>query len=131
MQADDFIAIQQLLARYNQTFDSGDAESWASCFTPDGSFQGRAGKVTGAQALADYAAAARSRGTYRHMTGNIYIESGSSPDRATVHSHMIYYTLKQQPVPTIELSARQVDQVVKTEKGWRIASRVLTVDQPS
>src|SRR5690349_2229847 len=34
----DYIDIQQLYARYNTAIDTGDAEGWASTFTPDGVF---------------------------------------------------------------------------------------------
>src|SRR5215211_3132721 len=105
MRPDDYIAIQQLLARYNHTFDSGDDAGWADCFTEDGKFQGRAGVFIGRQALRDYARAAVSRGTYRHLTGNLLIEPDLDPNRATVFSHMIYYTVTQPAGLKIELAA--------------------------
>src|SRR5262245_27050430 len=37
--ADDAEAIRQLLTRYNVAIDFGDAEAWAGCFTPDGTFE--------------------------------------------------------------------------------------------
>ncbi len=127
MHPEDYIAIYQLLARYNHVFDSGDYEGWSKCFTEDGKFQGRAGAFVGRQALAAYAKEAIARGTYRHLTGNIYIEPSPGGAEAVVSSHMIYYTVDDRG-PKIELSARQVDRIVKRDGGWLIRERLLTVD---
>src|SRR5713101_1421818 len=42
--AQDLVEIQQLYAKYNWTLDSGDAEGYASTFTPDGVFNTNVGK---------------------------------------------------------------------------------------
>src|SRR5438477_12234872 len=39
----DLVEIQQLYAKYNWALDSGDAEGYASTFTPDGVFNNNAG----------------------------------------------------------------------------------------
>lgn len=36
MRSEDMLAIQQQIARYSYTFDSGDADGWAKVFTTDG-----------------------------------------------------------------------------------------------
>ena len=41
--SDDLVEIQQLYARYNWTLDAGDAEGYASTFTPDGVFNNNVG----------------------------------------------------------------------------------------
>src|SRR3979409_2796047 len=41
--SDDLVEIQQLYAKYNWTLDSGDAEGYASTFTPDGVFNNNVG----------------------------------------------------------------------------------------
>src|SRR5260221_391719 len=41
--AQDLVDIQQLYAKYNWTLDSGDAEAYASTFTPDGVFNNNVG----------------------------------------------------------------------------------------
>src|SRR6266700_5454115 len=41
--SDDLIEIQQLYAKYNWALDAGDAEGYASTFTPDGVFNNNAG----------------------------------------------------------------------------------------
>src|SRR5580765_4983896 len=40
---DDLVEIQQLYAKYNWTLDAGDAEGYASTFTPDGVFNNNVG----------------------------------------------------------------------------------------
>ena len=41
--AQDLVDIQQLYAKYNWTLDAGDAEGYASTFTPDGVFNNNVG----------------------------------------------------------------------------------------
>src|SRR5258706_10278851 len=41
--AQDLVDIQQLYAKYNWTLDSGDADGYASTFTPDGVFNNNVG----------------------------------------------------------------------------------------
>jgi len=41
--SDDLVEIQQLYAKYNWTLDGGDAEGYASTFTPDGVFNNNVG----------------------------------------------------------------------------------------
>jgi len=41
--AQDFVDIQQLYAKYNWSLDAGDAEGYASTFTPDGVFNNNVG----------------------------------------------------------------------------------------
>src|SRR5262249_22685262 len=43
MTAQDLVEIQQLYAKYNWSLDSGDAETYASTFTPDGVFNNNVG----------------------------------------------------------------------------------------
>src|SRR3984893_17407289 len=43
LSAQDFVEIQQLYTKYNWALDSGDAEGYASTFTPDGVFNNNVG----------------------------------------------------------------------------------------
>src|SRR4051794_28449812 len=43
LSAQDFVDIQQLYTKYNWALDSGDAEGYASTFTPDGVFNNNVG----------------------------------------------------------------------------------------
>jgi len=45
MNTEDKLAIQQAIANYSYTFDSGDAEGWANIFTEDGVWEFFAGGV--------------------------------------------------------------------------------------
>lgn len=44
MTAQDYFEIQQLYAKYNHAIDSGNADGYADTFTPDGVFNGNAGR---------------------------------------------------------------------------------------
>jgi 3-phenylpropionate/cinnamic acid dioxygenase small subunit len=128
MTIDDRMAISELLARYSHTFDSGDADGWADCFTKDGTFEGRKGKTEGRQALKDYALAAIPRGTYRHFVGNVVIDPDDSDvSAARVKSYMIYYEVTAEGI-VFKTTAIQRDRVVKQAGQWKIRERVITVD---
>ena len=49
---EDRAEIFDLFAKYNHYFDEGLGEEWASCFAPEGSFSGPAGKAKGGEELA-------------------------------------------------------------------------------
>ncbi len=48
---EDKAEIIELHARYNRTVDTGDAEAWAACFTPDGEFDARSAHSRGTAEL--------------------------------------------------------------------------------
>jgi uncharacterized protein (TIGR02246 family) len=90
LSAEDRLEIQQLIARYSFYEDSGQAESYASLFTSDGTFFGGGDKtVTGREALARFA---RERWETRpqvrkwtHWVSNIVITP--TPDGAEAKSY--------------------------------------------
>ena len=138
----DQLAIGQLLAQYSYTVDSGDSEGWAECFTEDGSFEGKAGRFQGRDALQEFAARRTGRG--RHLVGNLLIRPDETDsNRAEVLTYMIYYEVRlnePQSGPAIEAGGMaapvllhttvQRDQVVKVNGQWKIHERKITIDEP-
>jgi ketosteroid isomerase-like protein len=117
----DYVEICQLIAKYCHAFDSGDCDAWAACFTDDGIFDGRNGLTAGRDELRKYAASARGRGTYRHLTGNILIEEMAG-DNALVRSYSLYYELKD-GIPQPRSSGKYEDLLVRVDGEWKIARR--------
>ena len=135
MNTEDMLAIQQEVARYSYTFDSGDAEGWANVFTEDGLWEYyTAGATTPATRLAghaelrDFCAMRRSERregvtSYHHQSGVIFDEL--TADTARVRT-MLVLTIQVAGEPArVFLTGVYEDQWVKTPQGWRIKYRVL------
>ncbi|MBM3779344.1 MAG: nuclear transport factor 2 family protein [Acidimicrobiia bacterium] len=119
----DYIDIEQLYARYNQTIDSGDHAGWARTFTEDGTL----GNSTGWAALEKTSANWRDNrnGSHmRHWNTNLLI-TGVAPEgvRARVYLMVFDHTT---------MTASQVgvydDLIVRTSKGWLFKERSLRSD---
>jgi uncharacterized protein (TIGR02246 family) len=87
----DYDEIRQLVARYSQTLDFGDAEGFAACFVEDGVLDtsapedGLTGVHRGRDALQRYAAAAveYTAGRVRQSCVNLLIEGDGATAKAT------------------------------------------------
>jgi len=131
----DVLAIQQQVARYSYTFDSGDAEGWANVFTEDGlwEFYARgattpATRLEGYQQLHDFCAQRfrdRPEGvtSYHHQSGLIFDEL--TADSARVRTMLILTIQVPKEAPRLYFTGVYQDQWVKTPQGWRIKYRVL------
>lgn len=114
---DDRLAIQELLARYNHAIDFGTAEEWAATFTADGTFESRGEVHAGADALLTFARGFKERmAGSTHWNTNVLIEEDGAGARATC-----YLMLWREGKPISE--GRYVDSVVRSDGGWRFASR--------
>jgi ketosteroid isomerase-like protein len=110
--------ILQLMYRYNQAIDSGDADGWAATFTPDGVFD-VAGQVrSGRDELAAFAASVHG---LRHTMANPVIDV--TGDVASVRAYFIVF----QGAGVLGTGTYS-DEVVRTPAGWRFAKRVSTPD---
>lgn len=79
---DDYIAICDLLGRYNWAVDEGDGDGWASLFTNDGVFAGtRPQETVGREALRQVPLNSGSvNGPIRHQVANLYCDYAESSD---------------------------------------------------
>lgn len=120
----DHLEIQDLYARYAYAYDGGDAEGWASLFTPEGMF-GRAGDepVRGAAALARFAIEnlAANPGVTHHTT-NVLIEA----DRTGIRGRAYVLVLRVATDGSVRLRnvGEYEDRIEHTHAGWRFASRL-------
>src|SRR5439155_8062892 len=74
LSVEDQLAIDQLYARYNHAIDAGKGETWAGCFTPDGTFKSGPLDLAGSEKLAEFATAFPTRLKARHWITNLLIE---------------------------------------------------------
>jgi hypothetical protein len=117
--AQDYTDIQQLYARYNHAIDSGDAETWAGTFTPDGTFN----QVSGHDGLVAFVhnwVDKMNGGARRHWNTNLLITPTPTGAKGAVYLFLLDISAKP---PAIAAAAHYDDVLVKTPQGWRFKSR--------
>lgn len=131
----DMLAIQQQIAQYSYTFDSGDADGWAKVFTPDGLWEFYAAgaaqpstRLDGYAALRDFCArrfTERQSGatSYHHQSGIIFDELTDNSARVRAMVIITFQVPGKQP--QVYMTGVYQDDWVKTAEGWRIKYRVL------
>jgi len=120
----DYTAIQQLYARYNTTIDRGDAEGWASTFTPDGVFMNNKGN----EALKNFVNTwhAGQGASQRHFSADVVITPSAEGATGSVSTMLINLATKP---ASIGGYVTYSDVLVKTATGWRFKSRALKAEQ--
>ena len=129
LKGDDYLAIQQLYARYNTAIDHGDGEAWARTFTTDGVF---AGNFKGYDALVGFVNTWRTNpamnGTLRrHFSADLVITPTAEGATATVSTLLV--DLSTKPV-SIANFVTYADVLVKTKDGWQFKSRAVKAEGP-
>ena len=121
--AQDLAEIQQLYAKYNWALDSGDAEGYASTFTPDGVFNNNAGH----DAIVKFAETFHGgMGAHvRHWNTNLMVLP--TADGASGQVYLVLVDFGTKPA-TIVTSASYSDELVKTTQGWRFKKRATKGD---
>lgn len=132
MRSEDVLAIQQLASAYCHHIDGGDGEAWADLFTPDGVFdivdmiaaEGREALVQNALMFPQFLPGGR------HVVQNVFVEpdAAGDADKATMRCYLQFVVVGDEP--KIVQTGRYVDDVVRTDDGWRFARRTLTLDGP-
>jgi hypothetical protein len=121
--AEDYIEIQQLVARYPYALDQNPDEgvSYANLFTPDAVF--RQPRTEGRQNLATMASRAPHGPRYtRHFLANHVIEA--TPDGAVGRQYLVAVDIGPTGQPSsIFLGGHYEDVYAKTAEGWRFKAR--------
>lgn len=123
----DYAEIQHLYGRYAFGYDQGNGDTYASVFTPDGTFELPGGKTLhGRKQLAELAAApGNNKGPTNvfHVNTNITIEPSS--EGATGVAYVLLVNIGAGGKPSaITGGGIYRDVFVKTGEGWRIKKRV-------
>ena len=129
---EDKFAIEELIARYNQSLDSGDYEAWLACWADDAVFDGLGKVLTGIQAIRGFAdgyeVGYRQRlHALKHFTINIL--SQIDGNRTTSSSYVQLTTTSDKGVRVV-LTGRYEDDVKRIDGRWRFARRKLHQDMP-
>ena len=123
---DDTIEILQLYARYNTAIDSGDDESFAGCFIPDGHFDSGMAVLEGREAIAGFARQTHENvPALRHNATNIVVDGQG--EAACGSAYLIGYLAGADH--KVIMTGRYDDELAKTAEGWRFTKRVYSPDQ--
>ena len=130
---EDKFAIEELIARYNQSLDSGDYATWVACWADDAVLDGIGKLLTGRaqiQAFADqYEGSTRSKiNGLKHYTVNIL--SSVVGDRATSSSYLQLVNTTDKGVKII-FTGRYEDDLKRVDGQWQFARRKLHQDMPA
>jgi SnoaL-like domain len=135
----DQLQIQTLMSQVCQALDRSRPADFVAAFTPDGVYRivspdvdGRQERYShhGADALLEFATgmAARRKGMARHWTGNLVIESDGNGG-ATARSYTMLIEIDPETkARKILLTGVHEDVLVRTDAGWRLASRTVVGD---
>jgi hypothetical protein len=121
----DKIAINELTARYNRSWDEGWAADWAATFTSNGALEVVGGDVIeGRDALE--AAVRNAPLPLFHVTTNPIITV--SADVATQEIQLMFYALADDRSSiALQSSGRYSDELARTPQGWRFRRRRATI----
>ena len=120
--------IRELTARYNHTFDDGDAEAFADTYTVDGGhtpdWEAADSSGNGTQRGRDQHIAQCRRVDRRvvHATTDSLIEIDGDTARQ-VCTFIIFVRDNDKTMNQFALTGRYVDQLTRTAEGWRFAER--------
>src|ERR1700761_9366139 len=135
---EDRLAIEDLAPRYNLAIDLGDPAGWVSCYTPDGEFEIVAvgartaarrplapGCWRGEGELMAFATTVAGAEPCRHWSYNRLLSQAGAGLESV--SYMNVYYLDFPPHAQL-ITGIMRDRLVRTEAGWRFASRRITFD---
>lgn len=130
--AQDYTDIQNLYAYYNLCSDAGDADGYASCFTPDGemSIPTLGVHIQGRDNLHAFKLRDKAQrgGRYRrHWNSGLYLEP---LDGHAIRGRCYLQAYNGEPGHHPDLADVGVyeDTLVKHDGEWRFAKRVITMD---
>ena len=129
---EDKFAIDELIARYNQSLDSGDYPTWVACWADDAILDGIGKLLTGKaqiQAFADqYEGSTRSKiNGLKHYTVNIL--SKVDGDAAKSNSYLQLVSTTDKGVKIL-FTGRYEDDLTRVNGQWHFARRKLHQDMP-
>jgi 3-phenylpropionate/cinnamic acid dioxygenase small subunit len=127
---EDRLEIHELYSRWCVAIDDGDSEGWANTFTDDAVFrltnlpvraEGRAELLEMADKVLEH-----DQGMNRHQCYNILLSEEG--DRIAGRADALILELRTGGDARIIKTARYHDTIVRSERGWVFAERVITWD---
>jgi hypothetical protein len=128
LSTDDYIAVQQLYARFNTALDTGQAQQFADTWTDDGEFIGGRGPGRGSdvrtpiKGRAELVAMGQRAGVgTRHFVANLVVTP--TVDGARASCYLVLLNARNSP-PSITETAIYEDTLVRTAQGWKFRKRI-------
>lgn len=120
VKAEDFNAIQDLLARYCWLFDEGDADGYASLWTGEGELAGFGDPIRGLPALRKVVEGsyAESKGRLRHLLTNLTVSYGADRDSVTAKGYNV--VTRWDSGGTLVFNVKETFELARTDAGWRL-----------
>jgi len=136
MEANEKLAIHELLGRAAYSFDERKMGMLEACFTPEATMlvhiagTGDVGPFEGREAIMQLMSdtLASQTDVRRHVISNFFFES-EGEDAATVVSCLVVSSVEHGKIDVI-ISGIYRDDVVKADGGWQISHRHLDLDIP-
>lgn len=137
---EDRLAIAEQVAQYSYRWDGKDAEGFADLFTEDGVLERRVGdevvsgsRVVGRAAILEYARESHrgrlaGRQTRHHMSALVFLTL-TSDAAVTENMVLITHQTAKDRAPVNNGSGIYRNTWRKTDRGWKIAERVLFSDR--
>ena len=127
LDATDVVAIQQLYAAYNVAADCGDGPAFPRCFASDGVLDAGGTRREGSDALAEFASGVPAMAPgIRHIATNVLVDGDG--DSAIGQAYLMLLTTTSSPV-VVAGSGRYEDRLVRSDGGWRFATRLYSPDR--
>ena len=128
----DKLAIEELIARYNQSLDSGDYDTWLDCWTDDAVLDGLGLLLSGKASIKAFADSYDDHyrlklNGLKHYTVNVL--STVAGDRAASSSYLQLLATGPKGV-NILFTGRYEDTLRRSGGQWRFARRKLHQDMP-
>ena len=123
----DRARIIELTARYNRCFDDGDVEGFAGTFTDDGVMEVTGSfSASGREALADMCR--HTPWGTMHVTTSNTVELHGDHAIQNVTLLVVSRPVSKGDVPKLVGTGRYLDELTRTDDGWRFQKRSATLD---
>jgi len=132
LSTEDRLDVMDLVARYAECVDSGDAVGYAALFTPDGVVEHSAGSVRGRAEIQAWVEGlvredrVGKASKLKHIMGLPVIRGDG--DRATARTYVTIPRHMDSGEIVIRLAGTYFDDCVKLNGAWLIAKRVIDLD---
>jgi SnoaL-like domain len=129
VRAEDYDAIQDLLARYCWHFDEGDADGYASLWTGEGELAGFGDPIRGLPALRKVVEGnyAEWKGKLRHVLTNVTANYGPDQNSATAKGYNV--VIRWESGGHLVFNVKETFELRRTGAGWRLTRVHLDIMQ--